>query len=221
MYRNPYYQTDKSAHHKDPSTVEVVGEGTVTAAPDRAVIVLGAVTEGTVLQTIQSENAAIITRIINALLNLNIPRERIQTTDFRIDVLYDYEDGRQIFRGYRVTHLLQITTDTVGQTGLIVDTAVSQGANTVTSIRFALRNPDAFINQALSLAIGNARQKAITIANSLGITLSAVPIEVQELPLGREPIPFATAMLAAEAPTPIQPGQLTVRAAVRVKYRIL
>lgn len=218
MYRNTYYQT---AHSKDPSTVEVIGEGTVTASPDRAVIVLGAVTEGTSLQTIQSENAAIITRIINALLNMNIPRERIQTTDFRIDVLYDYEDGRQIFRGYRVTHLLQITTDTVGQTGLIVDTAVAQGANTVTSVRFSLRNPEAYVNQALSLAISSARQKAITIANALGVNLAPVPIEVQELAVSREPIPFATAMLAAEAPTPIEPGQLSVRAAVRVKYRLL
>lgn len=67
-------------------------------------------------------------------------------------------DGKQIFRGYKITHLLQITTDHVAQTGNLVDTAVSNGANNVTSIQFTIAHPEFYENQALSLAIQNARQ---------------------------------------------------------------
>ena len=98
----------------------------MTASPNRAIVVLGAITEGNALQLVQAENARITANIILSLQNLGIPKEKIQTNDYRIETQYDYVDGKQIFRGYKVTHLLQITTDRVEQTGVIVDTAVSR-----------------------------------------------------------------------------------------------
>ncbi|XEC96255.1 SIMPL domain-containing protein [Paenibacillus tarimensis] len=204
--------TDKRA------SVEVVGEGIVTASPDRAAAVLGAVTEGPVLQTVQAENAAIVMSIINSMLNDGIPRENIQTYDFRIEIQYDYVDGKQIFRGYKVTHLLQITSDRVGQIGMLVDFAVSHGANTVAGVRFTMANPQYFQNQALAIAIQNARNKAATIANTLGVVLSVAPIQVEELRRPAETVPFQAAALSESAATPIQPGQLTVYGAVRMVY---
>ncbi|WP_274651035.1 SIMPL domain-containing protein [Paenibacillus humicola] len=217
----PYFRTGPSSAFKSASTIEVFGEGTVGAAPDQAVIVLGAESEGPELQPLQAANAEIMTNIINALLRLNIPRENIQTSDYRIETRYDFEDGRQIFRGYSVTHLLQIRLDEIGQTGTVVDTAVSEGANRVESIRFTIRQPEVYVNQALALALRNARQKAATIAAALGVPLPAVPSLVEELPRAGEPIPFAAvSAFAKSAPTPIEPGELDVRAAVRVTYRI-
>ncbi|MFC5652813.1 SIMPL domain-containing protein [Paenibacillus solisilvae] len=212
----PFYNTAA----KSPSTIEVQGEGTVTASPDRVLVVLGAITEGDALQLVQAENAMIVTNIIQSLQNLGIPKEKIQTYDFRIDPQYDYEDGKQIFRGYKVTHLLQITTDRVEQTGVIVDTAVSQGANSVSNIQFTLINPEIYENQALSLAVRNARQKAVTIAQTLGATIAAIPFRVQELPRPTGPIPFKAALFADSTVTPIQPGELTITAAVRAWYYI-
>ncbi|QYR22487.1 SIMPL domain-containing protein [Paenibacillus sp. sptzw28] len=219
MYDYPYYRANYYyPSQKNAASIEVLGEGAVSAAPNQVEIVLGAVTEGTNLQAVQTDNANILTNIINSFLKLNIPREKIQTRDFRIEAEYDYQDGKQIFRGYRVTHLLQITTDRVGETGLLVDTAVSQGANSVTGIRFTIAKPEIYENQALSLAIQNARRKAQTIANTLGRPLPAHPSQVEELPRAHEPIPFTASILAEKAVTPIEPGQLTVYAAVRVRY---
>lgn len=58
------------------STIEVLGEGNVTAAPDRAVVVLGVVTDGPNLQAIQTENSNAISNIIQSLMSLNIPEKR-------------------------------------------------------------------------------------------------------------------------------------------------
>lgn len=208
MYGYPFYKT-----------IEVLGEGTVSATPDRAIIVLGVITDGSNLHAIQSENSKTVSNIIHSLLNLGIPREKIQTHDYRIEVLYDYPDGKQIFRGYKITHLLQITTDNVDQVGNLVNTAVSSGANDVSSIRFTISHPEIYENQALSLAIQNARQKALTIANTMGVTLAASPYRVQEPYHTAEPTPYLTSkMTVSAAAPPIQPGQLTLHAMVRVWF---
>lgn len=218
MYSHSYDNAPASIHSKCPFTIEVQGDGTVDAAPDQAVVVLGAITEGPVLQTVQNENALIVTHIIESLLELGIPKENVQTQDFRIEIQYDYKDGEQIFRGYKVTHLLQITIDKVEETGIVIDTAVSSGANTVTSVQFTLADPAPYENEALSLAVRSALHKAETIAAALRVQLAAVPCQVQELSRGAEPVPFAAAMQMQSAATPIAPGQLTIAASVRVWY---
>ncbi|WP_405079870.1 SIMPL domain-containing protein [Paenibacillus chitinolyticus] len=201
-----------------PASIEVTGDGIVSVVPDRAVIVLGAVTEGEALSLLQAENARIISAVIDSLLQLGIPRDNIQTDEFRIDPQYDFQDGKQIFRGYRVTHLLKITTERVGETGTIVDTAVSKGANSVSGVSFRTSQPQKYSKEALTLAVRNAREKAQTIAASLGVTLAAVPQSVQELGHQNEPVPFKASVLAASPATPIQPGELQVYAAVSARY---
>lgn len=203
---------------ENPHRIEVFGEGTVSASPDRAIIVLGTVTENVSLTIAQKENAESVSNIINELLKLNIPQQQIQTVEFRIDILYNYEDGKQIFRGYQITHLLQITINNLDQTGLVVDTAVANGANTVSSIQFKMAHPEMHYNRSLSLALENAHHKAMTIANTLGVTLNRIPLRIQEESRAQEPIPYQASLLATSAPTPIQPGELKITAAVKVQY---
>ncbi|GIP31926.1 SIMPL domain-containing protein [Paenibacillus sp. J2TS4] len=218
MNGQPINRASASNHSECRPVIEVMGGGVVQAIPDRAVIILGAVTEGPVLQTIQAENANVVNNIIHSLLTLNIPRQKIQTQDYRIEIQYDYQEGKQIFRGYNVTHLLEIITEKVGQTGEIVDTAVAHGANRVTGIRFTMAHPEVYQQRALSLAIRNARNKAITIANALGMSLTAIPCKVQELSRPAEPVLYQASVLAASTVTPVQPGELSISAAVRVWY---
>ncbi|MCA0753777.1 SIMPL domain-containing protein [Paenibacillus sp. N4] len=208
-----------TGHSKCPFTIEVTGEGERSATPDEAVIVLGAISEGKELQELQAENAEAVSGIIQALLALGLPREQIQTAEFRIEPQYDFPEGQQVFRDFKITHLLQIRTDMVDSVGALIDTAVAHGANQVSSLQFTLSEPERYEDEALSLAIANARRKAETIAASLGVALAAIPCEVQELTQAPPPVPFALSLQKADAAgTPIQPGQLTVRASVRVWY---
>lgn len=217
---SPAVKAPPLSHHNRPS-IEVTGVGTVSAVPNRAIIVLGVITENPSLTTAQSENAAAVTNVMNALLRLNISREQIQTVTYSIEILFSYEDGTQTFRGYRVTHLLHITLDRVELTGLVVDTAVNSGANSVSSIRFTIANPEVYYNQALSTAVRNAAAKAGTIASTLGVTLVRTPVKImEESRVIEPPIPFQAFLIgeAAAVPTPIQPGELEIRAAVRSQY---
>ncbi|MFF2886499.1 SIMPL domain-containing protein [Paenibacillus sp. NPDC057967] len=198
-------------------TIEVSGEGVTSAAPDRTIITLGVVTEGKEVAPVQRENADAIRAIIEALTALGVPRSNVQTKSYSIDPQYDYEDGKQVFRGYKATHLLQITLDGVEHAGTVLDTATAHGANLVSEVAFASSEAEKHQEEALAQAVRRAQQKAAGIAAALGVSLSAVPCKVQEIGTEGEPIRFKTMMAASDA-TLIEPGQLTFKAAVRLWY---
>ncbi|WP_162848573.1 SIMPL domain-containing protein [Paenibacillus nanensis] len=197
-------------------TIEVTGTGEVTAAPNRTLITLGAVTEGKEVLPAQNENAEKMNAVIDALVGLGIPRENIRTESFSIEPQYDYVDGRQVFRGYKVTHLLEVALSGVDGAGTVIDTATAHGANTVTDITFLSSEAAAFAAQALQAAVRSAQTKAAGIAAALGVSLSAVPCKVEEISPDNGPILFKAAAMSAT--TPIAPGQLTFKAAVRAWY---
>jgi uncharacterized protein len=196
----------------------VTGQQTVQATPDEAIVTLGVITENTNPETVQRENSTSINNIIQALTALAIPKDNVKTVEYRIDPQYDYQEGKQIFKGYKATHLIQITVKPLTKVGTVIDAAVKNGANTVTSVRFSLSNPESYYNRALSDALKIAYHKAISITNTLGTTLNTVPEKVEEISPHPPPIPYQTASLMKADSVPIQPGELNITASVRVKY---
>ncbi|TMW70718.1 SIMPL domain-containing protein [Alteribacter natronophilus] len=209
------------AHRNDETRnmIKVKGEGSVTSAPDRADVALGVVNEEMDVGTAQQENAEAIRNVIDAVTSLGVPEENIQTVEYRIDTQYDFIDGEQQFRGYRVTHMLQITLDDLDLTGQVVDDAVEAGANTISSITFSISDPASLYNEALELALRDAKGKAETIADELGVFVDEPPVTVREISPSTSPVPYQTALYAKAEGTPIQPGTLTILALVETDYR--
>jgi uncharacterized protein YggE len=208
------YQRDKS-----PFLV-VHGEGIVKASPDTARIVVGARTENENLQKAQEENADRIEGI-RTVLHLNgIRKEEIQTTDYRIETVYHYADGKQTFAGYLVLHLLAVTVLGPEKAGAIVDMAVKNGANEVSGITFSSSKSQNLYLNALSLALTDARVKAETIARAFRAKLRPVPISVIEAasPPAQEPFLKAAFDSSSTPSTQIEMGSIQVRASVEVKY---
>ncbi|MFF2484445.1 SIMPL domain-containing protein [Paenibacillus sp. NPDC058071] len=203
--------------------VDTVGEGKVSAAPDQAVLVVGTETQGKRLSEAQQQNATAIAGVIQSLLQLGVPRERIQTVVYRIETEYDYPDGVQTFRGYKVIHLLQVTSDRPDQAGQLADAAVDNGANVVQEVRFALSHEAQvrYEAAALTAAAADARRNAQTLAGALGFSSSVEPVHIHELGgSGEAPRLFQAVSASVSDSTPIEPGLLTVTAGVRVWFRI-
>lgn len=201
---------------KELPQISVIGEAELTVAPDRAVVTLGVTTETLELRQGQSENSATMTAILDELRRLSIGDEEIETALYQIDSKYNYEDGVSTFAGYEITHLFQITIEEINMVGTIVDAAVEKGANTVRTIQFTLQRPDTYRQQVLQLAVENGISKAQSIATTLGVLLPPYPSKVEEQ--WHSPDFPAPRLLSASAATPIQPGQLTIRAQVLVAY---
>ncbi|WP_054637475.1 SIMPL domain-containing protein [Thalassobacillus sp. C254] len=199
--------------------ITVNGSAVITAPPDRVNIQAGAITEDVSLEQAQRENADIIAAVTQSFLELGIAEENIQTIQLTVLPMYEFVDNVQVLRGYQVTHLLEVSSDDIEAAGLLVDAAVSQGANYISSINFSLADQTPYYLEALSLAMSNASEKAAILADTIQVTLSRIPNHVRELPVGISPFPRQGMFMAQEGvPTPVQPGLLQIPASVEASY---
>ncbi|MFC5713125.1 SIMPL domain-containing protein [Thalassorhabdus alkalitolerans] len=199
--------------------ITVNGSAVITAPPDRVNIQAGAITEDVSLEQAQRENADIIAAVTQSFLELGIAEENIQTIQLTVLPMYEFVDNVQVLRGYQVTHLLEVSSDDIEAAGMLVDTAVSQGANYISSINFSLADQTPYYLEALSLAMSNASEKAAILADTIQVTLSRIPNHVRELPVGISPFPRQGMFMAQEGvPTPVQPGLLQIPASVEASY---
>ncbi|MDM5229212.1 SIMPL domain-containing protein [Cytobacillus sp. NJ13] len=222
-YYQPFVRNSvqKGSHSRSkPNILRVSGEGKLAVQPDQANIKLGVLTEDMELQKAQEQNADAISSVKKALNAIGITDKQIQTSDFTIFPQYDFVDGKQIFRGYRVEHILGITVDEIENTGLVVDTAVDNGANIVRGIHFEAENQSDLYQQALSLAVMDAYKKAETIASALRVQLISTPVSVAERALGIEqPVSFQSSTFVKSAvSTPIQPGTIDIESQITAEF---
>jgi uncharacterized protein YggE len=204
--------------HDTEHTMKVSGTETLQAAPNQANIMLGVITEDKDPQKAQQANSQTIAKVISSLKSLGITEEQLKTSEYRIDPQYHYIDGKEIFKNYKVQYIIQVKTSDIEKIGSIIDTAVSNGANSISSIRFSLSNSETYYKQALSLALKNAYEKALSMAQTLGITLDPIPNLVEELSQTSPPTLYQTTSYTKMSSTPIQPGELNITATVRVEY---
>lgn len=200
--------------------ITVTGSGVVEALPNYVQLQVEVRSEGEEVQQTQVENAEIMNRVIQSLLALNIPRENIQTAAFNIFPQYDFIEGKQLFRGYEVTNALTVKIDDTEKAGIVIDTAVANGANSVSSIQFGLDNPELVYQQALQRALQNTQTKAQTIAQTMKLTLYPQPISIVEEQQQNGPVLYKTlSMASSQVGTPIEQGEISVTATVTVKYQ--
>lgn len=189
------------------------GHGQVSTVPDTVVIQLGILTTGADLTAIQAENAVTSQKVLEAMESLGV--SDIKTASYSIERNIDYMEGKEVDRGYTVSHIFEIRTHETAQAGSLIDAAVSSGANTVDFIAFESSRQDFFYQQALNLALMDAIQKSISVARSLGLTREPAPVRIVENSVP----PISPVRFRAEAAgTPIVPGSLTVEASVTVEF---
>lgn len=213
-----YPLSNDNDRHKQ-QTVKVTGEATLQATPDQAIITLGVQTENVDPKLAQQENSQTISKIIKILKELGIDESNIKTSEYRMDPQYNYFEGKEIFNNYKVQHMLQIKTDNIEKVGSIIDTAVKQGANSVSNIRFSLANSERYYNQALTIALQNAHEKAMTLTTAIDAPLHPIPIRMEEISAATPPVVYQTTSYVKASTTPILPGELQITATVRVEYK--
>ncbi|MDN4607866.1 SIMPL domain-containing protein [Sporosarcina highlanderae] len=213
-----YYPYIRPQVKQSSRLITVIGNGEVAVVPDIAKIQLEINTHNVELHEAQQENAALMNQVIQALYQLGIPRENIQTVSYSIFPRYDYIDGEQIFRGYEVTNAIAVTLSDIQQVGTVIDTAVASGANRVSNVQFSVENAEPHKQAAIVKALQDAQVKARTIANTLHLQIDPEPINVTELTGGEEPpVAFMSVNMAVSG-TPIEGGQISIRSTIRVQY---
>lgn len=214
------YHTHTNPHLLPASRImTVTGNGKVVANASYVQLQIEVTTQGKNVQQAQQENASIMNRVIQSIMALTIPKENIQTATYTIAPIYDYVDGKQVFKGYEVANAITVKIPDTNLVGVVIDTAVENGANRISSIQFKIDNADAYYQQALSLALHNAQMKANTIAQTMQLSVHPQPIEIVEENESGPVLYKSMAMADSSMVTPIEQGQITISAAVRVTFQ--
>lgn len=210
----------------DRSALTVSGEGTVKVEPDTAHLDLAVETQAPTAREAQERNAQRMTAVLERLRGLGIGKDDMRTTGINLYPDYRYEEkGGPRLVGYRATNSLRVTVHDLNRVGELIDAAVAAGANQLQGVSFTVEESDGAQREALAKAVRDARAKAEAIAGAAGMFITGVRTIIE----GGAPVPpvimremyqMEAAAPAASAPTPVIPGDLTIRATVSVSYSI-
>jgi uncharacterized protein YggE len=205
--------------------VVVVGEGSVTVAPDYVRIRSGVSTSAKTAKEASDTNAKLMINVMAALMDAGIAKKDIQTSQFSIEPIYTSQSKvsgpvESKLSGYRVSNQVNVTIHQVSQVGEILDRLVQAGATDAGNVAFLVSEREKVLDQAREAAIANARHKADLYARAAGLNLGRVAWVTEGsdfepiLPTGVERRRMAT------TPPPIESGEDTLTARVTVGFDI-
>ncbi len=222
----------------EPSTFRsfaVSGEGKVVAVPDVAQFSFSVITQGGKnVADLQKQNTERVNKVIDFMKKNGIGAKDIKTERYNLEPRYQYfscaEGGRVCpppeIVGYSVTQTVSVKARDFNKTGELLAGAVSNGANSVSSLNFTVDDPTALQNQARKEAISRAKDKAGDIAKAGGFRVGRL-LSIEEgggfppIPIYRfdEKAGIGGGVEALPAPT-IEPGSQEIAIIVTLRYEI-
>jgi uncharacterized protein YggE len=215
---------------EQPPLLTVSGEGEVQVPPDRAIVRFGVVAQSEEAAAAQEQVNELAAEVIDEIKDAGVADKHIQTTNLSLQPIYDRgkssmgPDNVPRIRAYRASYTVTVTVERIDNAGNVIDAGLGAGANQFHGIQFTLKDDAAARQTALQKAAADARAKAKTISEAMGVGLVGVQ-SIDEGVSFDHPRPRHARAMAAEADAmgggvSVQPGQLTVRATLTVRYRI-
>ena len=218
------------------NTIVVSGHGEAFKAPDIATFTFSVVSDKPTVAAAQQDAATKINAVTNYLVQAGVSANDIQTSDYSIQPQYSYEQGgvcpalanipcppsKQVLTGYEVRQTTTVKVRDISKAGDLLSGVGQQGASEVSSLTMTFNDPNEVQDMARSNAIANAKQKATSLAQQLGVSLVRV-VSFNENLNGGNPLPIMEGVrtMAASASAPvISPGQTTVTDDVSITYEI-
>ena len=209
----------------------VTGTGNLAIAPDMAYVTFGMQTVGRLLAEAQRQNSNVMQKVIDRLTELHIDKARIQTSAFSVSPQYkpppkhnaDAPPVPTEIIGYLVSNQLTVEVFNPEKVAAVIEQALAAGANHFHGLQWALKDEQQATRGAMKQAVAKAREKAVTLSESLKLKLVRL-ISVNEAgQVVRPMLHTSRSMMAMDAgggEPPILGGELKVEANVTLVYEI-
>lgn len=192
-------------------------------APDLAVVSLAVSGSGRDLAPARDDVNRRASSVLARLRELDVADADLHAPDVSIHPEYEYRKGGQRLVGYRVNRQIGAKVRDLDRLGEVLDGAVAAGANEVHGAQMSASDPSSAEHEALRAAVAAAREKAAAVAEAAGSALGQVMRIEEEGDFRGPPMPKARLMAmaeAADAPTEIAAGELTVTRRIRAWFFI-
>ncbi len=210
-------------------TLTVSDSGTVPHVPDTAFVTFGMESPGKSLAEAQKRNSAVMSKVMDRLRDLQIDKERIQTSSFTVSPQYrplpnrpaDAPPTSPEIIGYIVGNMVTVEIRALDRVGTVIEEVLKAGANSFQGLHWGLRDEQSVRLSALKQAAAKAREKAAVLSEALHVKLVRVLSANEGGPMVRPAAPMARmAMEASIGEVPVSPGELKIEATVTLVYEI-
>ena len=203
-------------------TIEVDGNGETRTSPDTADLDLAIDTQAKTAEEAAARNAALATKVIDALKAKLGDKGKVTTGGYSLDPQYDQRpNAKPTIIGYNAQNTVTVNTGALDLVGALIDSAIAAGANRVNSLNFSVKDDTKARTEAIAIATRDAHAQADALASALNVKLGKVlkaTTVSQERPI---PIRMGRAMaMSANVATPVEPGEVTVPATVSLTFEI-
>ncbi len=213
-------------------SISVAGEAEIKVTPDEVILVLGVETDDMDMDAAKTENDRRVEEILKIARQEGITEKYLQTDRIKADPRYSYYHDKRTFLGYRVHKRITVTlTDTtISLFDRLLTDLLSAGATHVHDVQLKSTELRKYRDEARSMAIRAAREKATALAGELGMQLgkaSSIVEGGEGSPAWygrywRSPAPTFNAVSVAGDPAEVEGsialGQISVTASVSVVF---
>ena len=207
------------------ATLTASGMGSVSVAPDIAIVSIGVVSRAATARDALSANNGDVAKVIETIQAAGVKNADIGTSGFSVNPIYESKPQRTNenqeepprITGYEVSNEVRVTIRDIANSGAVLDKVVSAGANQIGSIQFDISDRQKPGDEALSKAIADAKRQAELMADAAGVKL----VRILDISASSGTPVFARAeMRMAPAPVPIMPGESQVTANATISWEI-
>ncbi|WP_131113274.1 SIMPL domain-containing protein [Lichenihabitans psoromatis] len=207
------------------------GQATAEITPDTATVSLGVVSDRPTATAATSDVAKAAQAIVDQITADGIDAKDVTTTSIALTPIYpdDVALARSTSRAprsFRASTDLSITVKPATRAGAIVSHLVDKGANSIEGIAYTSSQQAKQLDDLKADATRDAMRQAQIYVGALGLRLGRV-LEIvpgntsADTPMMASKMARSTIMAAPAPPIPVEPGALTLRATVSVRWEIL
>ena len=202
-------------------TIVVTGEGTVSSAPDIATISLGVTTTAATAAEAMAENSKSLSAVLDRLKAAGVAPKDMQTSNLQLNpnwVSYDSGASSKI-DGYTASNMLTVQVRALDTLGSVLDSSISDGANTLNGVTFGVAEPRPALDEARKKAVADAIARATLLVQAAGVELGPI-VSIAETSNMAQPMPMFRMEADAAASVPTAGGEVGLTASVTIAFEI-
>lgn len=212
------------AEEKIPArVVRVVGTGEVRVPPDRAVVEVGVEKQAISAKTAKQLADAAARKLLASVRENGVEEKDVQTASLSLQPHYDYRRGGRL-SGFAAQQTLTITVRDLAKLDSLLESLIQAGGNRINSIEYETNDLRKYRDQARDMAVRAAREKAESLARSLGQGIGKA-FSIEEVPESAYQssalanTAFEVNLSPRKSPS-TAPGQNTISATVVVSFEL-
>lgn len=163
------------------NTINVTGQGEVISVPDVAKFTFSVSVTSESVESAQDESAKKMNAALDYLKSEGVDEKDVKTVSYDAYPRYEYTPCRdfncetsQKLIGYEVNQNVQVTVRDTAKAGNLLSGIGSKWVTNVSGLSFEIDDPSKLEQEARSMAIKDAKEKAERLAKDLGVKLDDV-----------------------------------------------